>query len=134
MKRSRINPVSKKRRQRSGKPGKLGIVRLFGEDMKRLRRAVFVRSGGRCEMDRDGRRCEYPITWSNFELAHIRNRRMYGDTLENTLASCKQRSDGEPGCHVLSHNAGGRPCFTEDLVSAVADALQALSLPAPKGN
>ena len=111
MKRSRINPISKKRRERSGVPGKLQIVRLYGEDMQRLRLAAFCRSGGRCEMMRDGERCGYRITWENSELAHIRSRGAGGsDVIENVFMSCKFRKDGEPGCHALSHNAGGKPC------------------------
>ena len=111
MKRSLPNPISKKRRARSGKAGKLGIVRLYGDDMLKLRGIAFLRSEGRCEMrDGHGVRCGYPITFENSELAHVRNRRMFGDTLDNVLMSCKERFDGRLGCHALSHNAGGKPC------------------------
>lgn len=110
LKRSRLNPVSKTRRSRSGKPGKLGIVRLYGEDMTKLRREAFERSRGLCEMMRNGVFCFWPITFDNMELAHIRNKRMYGDTIDNVQCSCKARSDGQPGCHALSHNSSGKPC------------------------
>ena len=110
MKRSRINSVSKTRRSRSGRAGNLGIVRLYGKDMEALRWQAYERSGAHCEMQRDGQRCNYPIHSLNMELAHVRNKRMYGDTLDNVLCSCKMRADGEPGCHALSHNAGGHPC------------------------
>ena len=110
MKRSRINPISKKRRNRSGIPGKLQIVRLYGEALTELRWEAFRRSEGRCEMQRFGQRCNYPITFENSEMAHVQNRRMYGDVIDNVLMSCKHRRDGDPGCHVLSHNSEGKPC------------------------
>ena len=111
MKRSRIPPISAKRRQRSGKPGHLGIIRLYGADMQALRLEAFERSGGRCEMQWNDRRCDYPISFENFELAHVVSRGAGGsDTLDNVLCSCKWRADGHPGCHVLSHNTGGTPC------------------------
>lgn len=110
MKRTRINPISQTRRSRSGKPGKLGTVRLYGDDLEALREEAFIRSGGHCEMERDGERCNYRITRTNSEMAHVRNKRMYGDTPDNILMSCKNRIDGQPGCHTLSHNAGGKPC------------------------
>ena len=103
--RSRISPVSKTRRSRSGKPGKLGIIRLYGNDIKDLRLKAFIRSGGYCEMQRDRVRCGWPITFENSELAHIVGRGRGGsDVIDNVLMSCKFRSDGEPGCHHLQHN------------------------------
>ena len=110
MKRSRINPISKKRRARSGIAGKLGIIRLYGRDMEALRMAAFLRSKGFCEMLRptdhpafSAVRCYEPITWETFELAHIKARRNGGDTMDNVLVACKT-------CHRNSHNAGGKPC------------------------
>ena len=108
---SRPNPISKKRRARSGKPGKLGVIRLYGTDLKMLRTAAIVRSRGKCEMERDGQPCNEPITWANSEMAHIVSRGAGGsDVLDNVLMSCKLRRDGKPGCHTLSHNSGGKPC------------------------
>lgn len=109
MKRSRINPISKKRRNRSGQPGNLGIVRLYGEALTELRWEAFRRSDGRCEMQRFGQRCNYPITFENSEMAHVRNRRMYGDVIDNVLMSCRIRKDGDTGCHHLSHNPKACP-------------------------
>jgi hypothetical protein len=107
MKRSgRINPISKKRRSRVGK---LGTVRLVGRDMELLRYQAFIRSGGYCEMTREGKRCLWPITFESMELAHIKSRGAGGsDVLDNVLCSCKLRSDFKPGCHKLQH-AGGKP-------------------------
>ena len=65
------------------------IVRLYGEALTELRWEAFRRSEGRCEMQRFGQRCNYPITFENSEMAHVRNRRMYGDVIDNVLMSCK---------------------------------------------
>jgi hypothetical protein len=97
VKRSRINPISKKRRLRSGIAGKLGIVRLFGKDMEALRLTAYLRSNGFCEMERDGSRCYEPVSYEYCELAHIRAKRNNGDSLDNVLISCR-------ACHHRSHN------------------------------
>lgn len=79
--------------------------RLKGADFENLRRACFNRANGRCEdcgcfmlyrrrFDAD------PIA---YDMAHIRNKRMYGDHLGNVRALCHE-------CHMDSHNAGGKPC------------------------
>lgn len=108
---TRINPISKTRRSRSGKPGKLGIVRLYGLDLGRLREQCLERSGGQCEFQRGQSRCTARISWDNFEMAHIVGHGAGGsDVIDNVMASCKWRRDGKPGCHTLSHNANGKPC------------------------
>jgi hypothetical protein len=43
-----IRKVSKKRKARSGKPGKMGIVRLYGKDKTALRLACYLRDNQRC--------------------------------------------------------------------------------------
>lgn len=43
-----IHRVSPKKRKRSGVPGKLGIVRLYGKDKTTLRRECYVRDNERC--------------------------------------------------------------------------------------
>ena len=79
--------------------------RLDAAGMELLRRAAYERSGETCEMQRDGKRCGWPICWWNFDLAHIVSRGAGGaDSLDNVLCSCKWRADGKPGCHTLSHN------------------------------
>jgi hypothetical protein len=93
MKRSRINPISKKRRQRSGKPGKLGIVRLYGQDLEFLRRECYDRDEGRCQWVEDGLKCNKLLPFHGpvflrAHMAHIRNRRNYGDTIDNVRILC----------------------------------------------
>lgn len=100
MKRTRLNPISKKRRERSGKPGKLGRVRLYGLELTKLRLACLVRDKYRCV------KCGKSVTWESFEMAHIQSRGAGGsDVLENVQTMC----GGPEGCHQLSHNCGGRP-------------------------
>jgi len=87
--RKRPNRVSKKRRERSGKPGKMGIVRIYGEDLAQLRRECYERDEGKCQ--RDG--CEKVLPfdgdlYTRGHMAHIRNKRMYGDTLGNVRWLC----------------------------------------------
>ena len=86
--------------------GKLGIVRLRGKALKELRRRVFERDRFLC-VD-----CGCVVAWDwkdavelglpVGELSHHRNKRMYGDTEENTCCRCRP-------CHRDSHNAGGKP-------------------------
>lgn len=117
MKRSRPNPISKKRRARSGKPGKLGIVRLYGDDLQALRRECYVRDNGRCQWEEDGVKCNKHLPFEGMtdrraHMAHIRNKRNHGDTLENVRILC-------PYHHLVSeHNPKsvppkGAPCQTE---------------------
>ena len=106
MKRTRLNPISKKRRLRSGIAGKLGITRLYGKDMEALRLAAYLRSQGFCEMMAVTgvgalARCFAPVTWEGFELAHIKAKRNGGDSMDNVLVACAP-------CHRNSHNP--KPC------------------------
>lgn len=89
----RINPISAKRRTRSGKPGKLGIVRLFGASMTDLRRRVFNRDKFLCQWcEDDGQICGKIVAWEGpnaGHLAHIVGRGAGGsDTEENTRTLC----------------------------------------------
>ena len=96
MKRSHVNPISKKRRQRSGKPGHLGIVRLYGKDLEALRVQCYFRDEGRCQWEEpNGVRCYKAVSldgplFQRAHMAHIRNRRNYGDTLANVRILCPQ--------------------------------------------
>src|ERR1700735_3522434 len=78
--------------------GKLGIVRLRGKAMEDLRLDCFLRDGGRCIECR--RELFYETLWpgheARYHMAHIRNKRMYGDTLENVRALCGD-------CHRAEH-------------------------------
>lgn len=107
-----------------------GTVRVKGADMEKLRKKVYVRSGGHCEMrvhliagmNKDvntGRldylhamemmkqvltHCRGKITLQTMHLAHIKSKGSGGADVEsNTLASCD-------ACHGLSHNSNGKPC------------------------
>src|ERR1039458_3528835 len=95
MKRSRINPVSNTRRSRSGKPGHCGIVRLYGADLTALRLECYRRDGGCCQWEENGMKCSklLPVDGDIFtraHMAHIKNKRNYGDTLENIRILCYQ--------------------------------------------
>ena len=81
-----------------------GKIRLHGSAMAELREQAYERSGAHCEIQRDGKRCNYPLTFLNMELAHIKSRGAGGsDTLDNVLCSCRLRADGKAGCHYLQH-------------------------------
>lgn len=82
--------------------GKLGIVRLTGDDLADLRVQCFIRDGWKCQ----GCGCEVSMNglfrFKRAEMAHIRTKRNHGDTLSNVRTLC-------PDCHRLEHN-GGKPC------------------------
>jgi len=110
LKRSRISPISKKRRLRSGIAGKLGIVRLYGKDMAELRHRVYERDAGRCQfVESNGFLCgkRLPFDGSVFvraHLAHIVGRGRGGsDTAENTRLVCYFH-------HIVCEHSGGKPC------------------------
>lgn len=91
MKRTRLRSVSPKRRSRVGK---LGIVRLVGNDMKALRERVYDRDGGRCQWKANGASCGLWMPkdgdlYTRAHLAHIVSRGAGGsDTEENTRILC----------------------------------------------
>lgn len=110
-----INPVSRKRRKRSGVPGKLGIVRLYGPALGKLRLECFERDNYRCQRilqpDADfpfPRRCLKRVRFErgypdSGHMAHKQNKRMYGDVIENVDTNCEH-------CHlVLDHNPKSCP-------------------------
>jgi hypothetical protein len=75
---------------------------LFGDDMTQLRRRVFERSRGYCEMPVNGFtsavRCQRNIDWETFELDHNPSLAQGGDdTEEGTRALCRR-------CHTMRHN------------------------------
>ena len=85
----RPNRVSKKRRERSGKPGKLGIVRLYGDDLAQLRRECYERDEGKCQWDGCGKSVPFEgDLYTRGHMAHVKNKRMYGDTLDNVRWLC----------------------------------------------
>ncbi|HSC56458.1 MAG TPA: hypothetical protein VLC51_04615 [Nitrospira sp.] len=93
MKRTRLRPVSPKRRSRVGK---LGIVRLVGKDMDALRLARYEMDNQRC-VD-----CGRWVRWErgypdSMELSHQKGKRNHGDTLENTRTRCHECHDKHDG-------------------------------------
>jgi hypothetical protein len=92
---------------RSGIPGKLGRIRLKGEALAALRRQCFTRDGWKCTKIDNGKiipcPCGRSVSWASGHMAHIVSRGAGGsDVIENV-----HTMTGE--CHMLSHNAGGKP-------------------------
>ena len=76
------SPIRKRRRK--PRPG-----RLAGKELEALRDACLARDKGRCVVcacvvSKDA---DHMLPWS-FHMAHIRNKRMWGDTLENVRTLC----------------------------------------------
>jgi 5-methylcytosine-specific restriction endonuclease McrA len=103
---TRLRTVSLNRRKRSGKPGRTGIIRLYGKALTKLRLDCFDRDCFTCVDcartvawdEKDALEFDLPIG----EMSHVKNKRMYGDTLENVVTRCRE-------CHQKSHNCGGHP-------------------------
>lgn len=75
-----------------------GVVRLEGATLGLLRLQCLQRDKGRC--------CECHALVSDdlpewhplkYDMAHIRNKRMHGDTIDNVRTLCH-------GCHMKEHN------------------------------
>ena len=89
------------RRQRSGVPGKLGIVRLWGAAVGKLRNDCFERDQFKCQ------ECGRGVSPHTFEgaqdhadMAHIIGRGAGGsDTLDNVRTLCHE-------CHMIEHTQG----------------------------
>lgn len=91
--------------KRSRKTGE-SLTFLFGEDMTALRKRVFERSRGYCEMPiagyAGGLRCQRNITWETAELDHNPSLAQGGDdTEEGTRIICRR-------CHLARHNRSVR--------------------------
>ncbi len=77
--------------------GKLGIVRLHGRAMEQLRYDCFRRDGGICqECGQRVSRFLHHSKSNSYHMAHIRNKRMFGDDLGNVRALCGD-------CHRAEH-------------------------------
>ena len=96
MKRSRWTWTRKPRREL----WRTGQIKEDAEGMHKLRMSVFRRAGGRCEIERDGKRCNRFAKWDGFghgELYHEVHRGRGGsDVPENCFWSCKE-------CHQRRH-------------------------------
>jgi 5-methylcytosine-specific restriction endonuclease McrA len=76
--------------------------RLKGKDMEALRIACFLRDGGKCTGKCCGKRV-WLRGYPQMHMAHWRNKRMYGDTLENVTTRCED-------CHLVGmHNPKSVP-------------------------
>jgi 5-methylcytosine-specific restriction endonuclease McrA len=96
-----LAPVGKKRRKRNGKPGKCGIVRLYGKNLEALRETCFERDRRRC-VD-CGRRLVLERGFvDSMQMAHVRTKRNNGDTLDNVRSKCGD-------CHHREHNPKAVP-------------------------
>jgi 5-methylcytosine-specific restriction endonuclease McrA len=86
----RSGASARRRRARSGVAGKCGIIRLYGAALDALRVECWQRDEGTCQ------KCGEPLYFEprfdgdplGYDMAHRRNKRMYGDTLENVEALC----------------------------------------------
>lgn len=99
-----INRVSKKRRDRSGVPGKCGIVRLYGPALEQLRNDCLERDHHCCVRCGIYVRDDVPdYAWNKYDMAHKISRGSGGsDVLDNVETMCHLD-------HMESHNCGGRP-------------------------
>ena len=79
------------------------IVRLTGIELFNLRFDCWLRDDFSCQSC--GRiayfRPRYDGDPKAYDMAHIRNKRMYGDTLENVKTLCHE-------CHMREHTEGKR--------------------------
>jgi 5-methylcytosine-specific restriction endonuclease McrA len=98
-----------KRKRSKVRPG-----RLRGKALEQLRRDCFERDGYRCQATKSlfeswnfTVKCLRPVTWETGHMAHIRNKRMWGDTLDNVVTKCAE-------CHIQIEHAYGptriKPC------------------------
>jgi len=88
----------RKKKRAEVRVGKEGIVRLHGKALEQLRIDCFYRDKGQCQECGKGLFWETP--WGGhqdrYHMAHVRNKRMYGDSLENVRALCGD-------CHRAEH-------------------------------
>lgn len=79
--------------------------RLKGDALIGLRIACFLRDTGRCV--NCGKQLHFEARFDGdpdaYDMAHKRNRRMWGDNIDNVESLCHDD-------HMKSHNAGGKPC------------------------
>ena len=76
-----------------------GRVIRRGQDMTELRREVYARAGGHCEVTRRGRRCNRFAPWDGLkhgELSHHAHGANRNDIPEAVVWSCRE-------CHKLRH-------------------------------
>lgn len=91
-----------KRRRKTPRPG-----RMTPEQLDALRAERWLLDSGRCHECGKDTIFNAPQEWDNsFHLAHVRGKRMHGDSIENTQTECGK-------CHRDFHQYGpsrGKPC------------------------
>lgn len=88
---------------RSGKPGKLGRIRLKGPALTALRLECFERDGYRCHCKHPETGCGAACSWEWDDMAHIVPRGRGGsDVIENVVTMKHEH-------HMATHNCGGKP-------------------------
>lgn len=94
LRKTRLNPI--RRKPRSG--------RFRGNDLSKLRWDCFMRDRGIC-LECGVMVADYLPEWHDrkFHMAHIKAKRIGGDSLDNVRTLCGR-------CHRNEHNAGGKPC------------------------
>jgi HNH endonuclease len=109
---ARLPRFSKKRRKRSGIPGKLGIVRLFGLDLEALHDEVFDRDEDHCQMCGIWVRREAGH-WDSGHMAHIVGKGASGsDVISNVRVLCMS-------CHLVDcHNPKSVPSKHTGLIQS----------------
>lgn len=106
----RKTPIRKRRSE--PRPG-----RKTGKDRDDLRLQCFERDGYKCQhmvvvavdwkLGKLYKKCEASVTWESGHMAHIRNKRMWGDDISNVITKCAR-------CHIgIEHSygpSGVKPC------------------------
>jgi hypothetical protein len=93
------------RKRRKPRPG-----RLAGAALEALRQACFDRAGERCQECHCLMlyRRRYELDPIAYEMAHVRGKRMWGDSLDQVRALCHV-------CHHASHNP--KPCPKKEVAA-----------------
>jgi 5-methylcytosine-specific restriction endonuclease McrA len=96
----RSGASARRRRARSGVPGRLGIVRLYGKALESLRDDCWERDNGMCQSC--GVRLEKEPRFDGdsvaYDMAHIQSQGAGGsDVLENVRCLCHS-------CHMKEHS------------------------------
>ena len=94
----RSGASARRRRERSGIPGKCGIVRLYGADLESLRDACWTRDRGICLTcgKRLYKQARFDGDPDAYDMAHCGSRRLYGDVITNVRSLCHR-------CHMAEH-------------------------------
>lgn len=101
----RTRVVTRRKKARKG--------RLKDEELGRLRELCFERDVGMCVVCGVGLLLKRGY-WNSMEMAHIRGKRMWGDSLDNVRSLCGPLANG---CHHREHVYGKtleKPCKAKE--------------------